>query len=82
MNGLRKSLAATALTAIIAASASTQAAAQEIELRAVAGLPAQSVVTQVFLNWVEQVNKKGKGLVQIRFMGAAEVTPIGQQPAG
>ncbi|MBM3607999.1 MAG: hypothetical protein FJX29_06030 [Alphaproteobacteria bacterium] len=69
------------LTATVLASVMGAVRAQEVELRAVAGLPAQSVVTQVFLNWVEQINKKGKGLVQIKFMGSAEVTPIGQQPA-
>ncbi len=70
-----------AAAALAMTSLSFSSAKAEVELRAVAGLPAQSVVTQVFLNWVEQVNKKGKGIVQIKFMGAAEVTPIGQQPA-
>lgn len=57
------------------------AAAAEIELKAVAGVPTRSVVTQVFLRWVEEVNKKGKGLVQIKYLGAGEITPTVQQAA-
>lgn len=58
-----------------------QASAAEVQLRAVAGLSPRSIVTQVFLNWVEQVNKKGKGLVQIKFLGSSEITPIFKQAA-
>jgi TRAP-type C4-dicarboxylate transport system substrate-binding protein len=72
-------IAVSAAIASLIATAAPRAA--EIELKAVAGLPAQSVVTQVFLNWVKGVNERGKGLVQIKFSGAGEITPVFQQAA-
>ncbi len=51
------------------------AAKTEVVLRSVTGLPAQSVVSQVFLRFVGPANQRGKGLVRIDNIGGPEIAP-------
>lgn len=53
--------------------------AAEVELTAVTGVSGRSVVSKVFLRWVDDINKRGKGLVRIKYLGAGEITPPFQQ---
>lgn len=55
------------------------AQAAEVELKAVTGVSGRSVVSKVFLRWVDEVNKHGKGIVQIKYIGGPEITPPFQQ---
>jgi len=55
--------------------------AAEVTLRAVTGVPQSSKVAQVFLEYVKRVNERGKGVVQIQYVGGPEVTPPPQQAA-
>lgn len=64
-------LAATALTA-------TPAAAQEV-LTAVHAFPASLVYTQSFLSFVDKVNERGEGVVQIDVRGGPEAIGMFQQ---
>ncbi|MDP6352378.1 MAG: TRAP transporter substrate-binding protein DctP [Alphaproteobacteria bacterium] len=69
-----------AVPAVIAmAGTLTGPAAAEAELRAVSMFPRGLVYTQSFLGLVEQVNARGRGLVQIRFIGGPEAVPTTQQ---
>jgi TRAP-type C4-dicarboxylate transport system substrate-binding protein len=61
-------LAAAAILPVHSASA-------EVVLKAVTGVSSRSVVSQVFLRWVEQVNENGEGIVKIQYIGGPEITP-------
>lgn len=65
-----------ALVAGVAASAS----ANEIELKGLSAFPKTHKNTQGFLQYIADVNKVGKGLVHIKYIGGPEVTPPPQQP--
>jgi TRAP-type transport system periplasmic protein len=56
--------------------------ADEIELKAVSAFPKSHGNTKGFLRFVDDLNKKGKGLVHIKFIGGPEVTKPQQQPVG
>ena len=51
------------------------ASAQEITLRAVSAFPENSIYSVRFRKWIEQVNKEGKGTVQINFIGGPNAIP-------
>ena len=53
--------------------------AQEAELRVVTAQPKQLIFAARFLEWVEKVNKEGKGIVQIKYAGGPEAMPPAQQ---
>ncbi len=72
-----KSLLFAGLVAVIAGSA----AAQEVVLNAVHFTPTQNGYAQSFLRFVEKVNERGKGVVQIQVRGGPEVIPPNQQGA-
>ena len=59
--------AALAVTTALLVPAS--ASAQEITLRAVSAFPENSIYVTRFVKWIEQVNKEGKGTLQINFIG-------------
>lgn len=72
---LRAALAATALgTLAFAGSASA-----EETLRAVAAFPKPLAFTQSFIGFIDLVNERGKGVVQIQYVGGPEVFPQNQQ---
>jgi len=56
--------------------------AEEIELKAVSAFPKSHGNTKGFLRFIDDLNKKGKGLVHIKFLGGPEVTKPQQQPVG
>jgi len=80
MNPIALLTGAAALVAV-AFHGATDALAAEVELKAVTGVSGRSVVSKVFLRWVADVNKRGKGLVRIKYLGAGEITPPFQQAA-
>lgn len=69
-----------ALALMFAFGLSFTAKAEEIELKAVSAWSKSHENTKAFLEFVDAVNKKGKGLVHIKFIGGPEVTPPQQQP--
>ncbi|MCB8840316.1 TRAP transporter substrate-binding protein DctP [Aurantimonas sp. VKM B-3413] len=62
---------------LLALSAAT-AKAEEVTLNAAHFTPAQNSYAQSFLKFVDEVNKAGKGVVQIKVRGGPEVIPPGQ----
>ncbi len=58
----------------------TSASADEIVLKAISGFPKSHKNTKGFLEFIADVNKVGKGLVHINYIGGPEVTPPPQQP--
>jgi TRAP-type C4-dicarboxylate transport system substrate-binding protein len=79
MNRATRILGAAAVAALVGLSMTPAASAAEVELSAVTGVSGRSVVSQVFLRWVEVVNERGKGIVQIKYLGGPEITPPFQQ---
>jgi TRAP-type transport system periplasmic protein len=73
-------LAAAALAAI--AFGPALSSAEEITLKAVAAFPRTELMTADFIDYVNAVNKQGKGVVQIRFLGGPEVANPREQPVG
>lgn len=73
------------LLALIAASAaafawSAGASAQEVKLRLASFLPATAAAGGVSTKrWVDEVNRRGKGVIQIEFVGP-EAVPVPEQP--
>lgn len=55
-----------------------RAFAQEVTLNAVHFTPAQVSYARSFLKYVDKVNQRGKGVVQIRVRGGPEVVPFTQ----
>lgn len=55
------------------------AAAEEVTLNAVHFTPAQVSYAKSFLVFVDKVNQRGKGVVQIKVRGGPEVIPFAQQ---
>lgn len=51
----------------------------ETTLTAISNLPTRVVYVRHFLNFVEDVNKRGKGVVQVKYLGGPEVTPTQKQ---
>jgi TRAP-type C4-dicarboxylate transport system substrate-binding protein len=66
------------LAAALVALASATAQAQEVTLRAASFLPLSVNYGQIFKRWVDEVNKRGKGMVQITVVGP-EAVPTFEQ---
>lgn len=77
MNRLKSILLASAMGIAIAGGA----AAEEVVLKAVTGVPAPSPVAQSFFQYMERVNERGKGIVRIDYLGGPEATPPSRQAA-
>jgi TRAP-type transport system periplasmic protein len=71
-----------ALAALLVFGFASATWADEIELKAVSAFPKSHGNTKGFLRFVDDLNKKGKGLVHIKFLGGPEVTKPQQQPVG
>ena len=69
-----------ALAVLFGFGLASSATAEEIELKAVSAFPKSHKNTAGFLHFVDDVNKKGKGVVHIKFIGGPEVAPPQQQP--
>lgn len=72
-------VSALALGVAVVTGGAVTSQAQEAELRVVTGLPKQLIFTARFLEWVEKVNKEGKGIVQLKYVGGPEAIPPAQQ---
>jgi TRAP-type C4-dicarboxylate transport system substrate-binding protein len=55
------------------------AAAQETTLNAVLFVPRNTTFGEIFVRFVEQTNKEGKGLVQIKLVGGPDAIPTFEQ---
>lgn len=79
-HSLRKGASAwvTAAVALAGAAFSSSALAEQV-LRAVAPWPKPFVVTQSLLDYANQVNEAGKGVIQIQFAGGPEAFPAADQ---
>ena len=56
-----------------------RASAQETTLSAVVFVPRNTTFGEIFVRFVEQVNKEGKGLVQIKLRGGPDAIPTFEQ---
>lgn len=70
----------TAITlSVLAAMASSQAMAMD-QITAVHAFPPSLIYTQSFLEFVDKVNERGEGVVQINVRGGPEVIGLAEQP--
>jgi len=76
-----RSFAKTAMAAAIGATALGQQVMAEDKLTAVHAFPPFLVYTQTFLSMVDEINERGKGIVQIEVRGGPEAIGMFQQPA-
>src|SRR5918999_3198049 len=68
------------LIALLAlAGGALSAAAQETTLNAVVFVPRNTTFGEIFVRFVEQANKEGKGLVQIKLIGGPDAIPTFEQ---
>ena len=63
------------LAAAAAAAFSTVAAAQEVTLRLVSAFPENQFYVKRTVDWIAEVNKDGKGVLQINFIGGPKAIP-------
>jgi TRAP-type C4-dicarboxylate transport system substrate-binding protein len=64
-----------AVTGLAFAAAVSQASAQEVTLRAVSSFAEGSQISQGFERFIEKVNKDGKGVIQINYIGGPRAMP-------
>jgi len=64
-----------ALAALCAALAATVAIGQEVTLRLVSAFPENQFYVKRTVEWIEKVNKEGKGTLQINFIGGPKAIP-------
>ncbi|HEY7554606.1 MAG TPA: TRAP transporter substrate-binding protein DctP [Candidatus Binatia bacterium] len=55
------------------------AGADAVVIRAIAAWPVSCDCDAMYMKYIQEVNKRGKGRVQIRFLGGPEVTPAFEQ---
>jgi TRAP-type transport system periplasmic protein len=67
------------LIAVALAAFAGVAAAQETTLNAVLFVPKNTTFGEIFVRFVDQVNKEGKGLVQIKLIGGPDAVPTFEQ---
>lgn len=79
LTDLTRRTALGALAALTASVALTGAAKAEDVIRAVTAFPKPLAFSQSFLGFVDLVNERGKGVVQIQYLGGPEVFPQNQQ---
>jgi TRAP-type C4-dicarboxylate transport system substrate-binding protein len=65
----------TALLAALLALTATAAAAQEVTLKAVTAFAEKTTYSKPFERFIDNVNKNGKGLVQINYIGGPKAMP-------
>ncbi|HEX2333666.1 MAG TPA: TRAP transporter substrate-binding protein DctP [Burkholderiales bacterium] len=68
-----------AAAAAAAALAAGVAAAQETTLNAVLFVPRNTTFGEIFVRFVEHVNREGKGLVQVKLIGGPDAIPTFEQ---
>jgi TRAP-type transport system periplasmic protein len=73
-------IASGALAALLTVAAATSAKAEEITLKAVSAFPRSHENNKGYFAFIDAVNKEGKGLVHINFIGGPEIAPPKQQP--
>jgi len=64
-----------ALAALFPALVSGPTAAQEVTLRLVSAFPENQYYVKRTVEWIEKVNKEGKGVLQINFIGGPKAIP-------
>src|SRR5258708_23794294 len=64
-----------ALAALFPALVSGPTAAQEVTLRLVSAFPENQFYVKRTVEWIEKVNKEGKGVLQINFIGGPKAIP-------
>jgi TRAP-type C4-dicarboxylate transport system substrate-binding protein len=64
-----------AVTGLALAAAMSQASAQEVTLRAVSSFAEGSQISKGFERFIERVNKEGKGVIQINYIGGPRAMP-------
>ncbi|MGS4916323.1 TRAP transporter substrate-binding protein DctP [Mameliella alba] len=74
-----KTWATVSAVAIMAVTASGVTASAETTLRLITGWPSTSFFNVPLRQFVDEVNERGDGLVQIRIVGGPEVTPLSEQ---
>ncbi len=79
LSNITRRVFAGALAAVGISGLSTVSAMAEDTIRAVSGFPKPLAFTQSYLGFIEEVNKRGKGVVQINFAGGPEIMPMKQQ---
>ena len=67
------------ILAALLATLAGNAAAQETTLSAVVFVPRNTTFGEIFVRFVEQVNKEGKGLVRVRLIGGPDAIPTFEQ---
>lgn len=72
-------LVTTAAAAALAAGLAPLAASAQETIRAVTAFPSSLAFSQSFLGFVEMVNERGEGVVQIDYIGGPEAVPQNQQ---
>ena len=80
MSKVVKTMLRGAMAAALVAGLAAHADASEITLKAVSAFPKTHKNTKGFLDYIAAVNKDGKGLVHIKYIGGPEVAPPPQQP--
>ena len=68
-----------AAASVAALSTSAMPALSETELRLITGWPTNSFFNTPLREFIDEVNERGEGLVQIRLVGGPEVTPLSEQ---
>ena len=68
-----------AAAAAAAALAASVAAAQETTLNAVLFVPRNTTFGEIFVRFVEHLNREGKGLVQVKLIGGPDAIPTFEQ---
>ena len=68
-----------ALLLVWLAAAAMPAAAQETTLNAVVFVPRNTTFGEIFVRFVDETNKQGKGLVQIKLIGGPDAIPTFEQ---
>jgi TRAP-type C4-dicarboxylate transport system substrate-binding protein len=63
----------------VLAAAAVPVAAQETTLNAVVFVPRNTTFGEIFVRFTEQVNKEGKGLVQVKLIGGPDAIPTFEQ---
>jgi TRAP-type C4-dicarboxylate transport system substrate-binding protein len=72
---MMRPLAIAALAAAVAAAATARASAQEVTLRAVSAFAEKTTYSRGFELFIERVNRAGKGVLQINYIGGPKAMP-------
>ena len=64
-----------ALLALAAAGVQKQAQSQEVTLRVVSAFPENQFYVKRTIEWIEKLNKEGKGVLQLNFIGGPKAIP-------